>query len=140
MTEAGHGFIIPSPSFDVVVNSYGELWVVNPGKHAIENYTDGGQMRGFWQNNSTDINGFTGCCNPAEIAVLEDGAFVTSEKGMVRIKIHEPSGELRSVVAPPALFREEGKAPEVCADARGNIYVLDFDRNTVRIFEPAADG
>lgn len=140
VTEAGHGFIIPSPCFDVVVNGYGELWVVNPGKHAIENYTDDGKMRGFWQNNSTDIEGFAGCCNPAEITVMEDGAFVTSEKGMVRIKIHEPSGELRSVVAPPALFREEGKAPEVCADALGNIFALDFDRNTVRVFEPAGDG
>jgi DNA-binding beta-propeller fold protein YncE len=139
-SEAGHGFIIPSPYFDVVVNSYGELWAVNPGKKAIENYTDNGEMRGFWQKNSTDINGFAGCCNPAEIAVLGDGAFVTSEKGMVRIKIHEPSGELRSVVAPPALFKEEGKAPEVCADDRGNIYALDFDRNTVRIFKPEKDG
>jgi len=140
VTEAGHGFIIPSPYFDVVVNSYGELWVVNPGRKAIENYTDDGEMRGFWQKNSTDINGFAGCCNPAEIAVMEDGSFVTSEKGMVRIKIHEPSGELRSVVAPPALFKEEGKAPEVCTDAGGNIYALDFDRNTVRVFEPSGDG
>ena len=139
VTEAGHGFIVPSPCFDVVVNSYGELWVVNPGKHAIENYTDGGEMRGFWQNNSTNIAGFAGCCNPAEITVLEDGAFVTSEKGMVRIKIHEPSGALRSVVAPPALFKEEGRAPEVCADERGFIYALDFDRNTVRVFEPEND-
>jgi hypothetical protein len=140
VTEAGHGFIVPSPCFDVVVDSYGELWVVNPGRKAVENYTEDGEMRGFWQHNSTDVKGFAGCCNPAEIATQEDGSFVTSEKGMVRIKIHAPSGELRSVVAPPALFKEEGKAPEVCADERGNVYALDFDRNAVRVFEPKEDG
>lgn len=134
-SAAGHGFIIPSPNFDLVVNSYGELWVVNPGKHAIENYTDEGSMRGFWENSSSDIEGFSGCCNPAEITVLADGSFVTSEKGLVRIKVYDQSGKLLSVVAAPEKFKEEGKAPEVAVDAEGNIYALDFDRNMIRIFE-----
>jgi len=139
-SEAGHGFIIPSAYFDVVVNSYGELWVVNPGKHAIENYSDDGRMRGFWQNSSMDIEGFTGCCNPAEITVMEDGSFVTSEKGMVRIKIYDQSGKLISVVASPKQFKEEGKAPEVCVDEENIVYALDFDRNVVRVFEPKENG
>lgn len=134
-SAAGHGFIVPSPNFDLVVNSFGELWVVNPGKHAIENYSDEGMMRGYWQNSSTDIEGFTGCCNPAEITVMEDGSFVTSEKGLVRIKIYDQSGKLLSVVAAPEKFQEEGKAPEVAVDSEGNIYALDFDKNMIRIFE-----
>ena len=134
-SAAGHGFILPSPNFDLVVNSFGELWVANPGKHAIENYTDEGVMRGFWQNSSADIEGFIGCCNPAEMAVLEDGSFVTSEKGLVRIKIYDQSGKLQSVVAAPEKFEEEGKAPEVTVDDDGVIYALDFDRNMIRIFE-----
>jgi hypothetical protein len=138
-SEAGHGFIIPSPNFDVVVNSYGEIWVVNPGKHAIENYTDEGQMRGFWQSSSMEIEGFLGCCNPAEITVSEDGSFVTSEKGLVRIKIYDQSGKLLSVVAGPELFKEEGKAPEVCVDEQNHVYALDFDRNVVRVFEPKSE-
>ena len=140
VTEAGHGFIIPSPNFEVVVNSYGELWVVNPAKHAIENYTDDGEMRGFWENSSMSIEGFTGCCNPAEITAMKDGSFVTSEKGVVRIKIYDQSGQLKGVVAPPALFIEEGKAPEVCVDENNMIYALDFDRNIVRVFEPKGNG
>ncbi|MFH0759766.1 MAG: hypothetical protein V2B15_20930, partial [Bacteroidota bacterium] len=59
-TEAGHGFIVPSANFDLAVNSYGELWVVNPGKHAVENYSDDGRMRGFWENTSFGIDGFLG--------------------------------------------------------------------------------
>lgn len=140
VTEVGHGFIIPSANFDVAVNSYGELWVVNPGKHAIENYSDDGRMRGFWQSSSMAIDGFSGCCNPAELAVMEDGSFVTSEKGVVRIKVYDQSGKMLTVVAPPALFKEEGKAPEVCVDGEKRVYALDFDRNTVRIFEPGKDG
>lgn len=139
-TEAGHGFIVPSPNFDLVVNGFGELWVVNPGKHALENYSDDGRMQGYWEHISYDIEGFLGCCNPARIAVMEDGSFVTSEKGLVRIKIYDQSGKLKSVVAPPKLFREEGKAPDVCVDEEGIIYALDFDRDMIRIFEPKGNG
>jgi len=133
--SAGHGFIVPSANFEVAVNSFGELWVTNPGEHAIENYNDNGQIRGFWEKSSMEIEGFTGCCNPAEIAVLEDGSFVTSEKGLVRIKVYDASGKLISVVAPPEKFNEEGHAPEVAAGKNGEIYALDFDRNLIRLFE-----
>ncbi|MEZ5072272.1 MAG: hypothetical protein R2751_15245 [Bacteroidales bacterium] len=109
---------------------------MNPGAHSVENYTDDGQLRGFWQNRSPEIDGFLGCCNPAEITSLPDGAFVTSEKGLVRIKIHEASGALRTVVAGPASFQEEGRAPEVCAGDDGRIYALDFDKSVVRVYAP----
>ena len=135
-SDAGHGFIIPSANFDLVVNAYGELWVVNPGKHAIENYTDDGVMRGYWQKSTMNVEGFAGCCNPAEIAVTPEGWFVTSEKGLVRIKVYDASGKLRSVVAGPDKFKEEGKAPEIVVDEKGVVYALDFDKRMIRIFEP----
>jgi hypothetical protein len=138
--EDGHGFIVPSANFDMVVDPYGELWVVNPGKHAIENYTDDGRLRGFWENASFDIDGFLGCCNPAKIACMPDGSFLTSEKGVVRIKIYDQSGKMLSVVAPPSIFKEEGKAPDVCVDEEGTIYALDFDKDMIRIFEPRGNG
>jgi hypothetical protein len=138
-SEAGHGFIVPSGCFDLVVNGYGELWVVNPGKHALENYTDDGRMRGYWQRSSMNIEGFTGCCNPAELAVLSDGSFITSEKGLVRIKVYNSSGELKSVVAAPEKFREDGRAPEVAVDENDIVYALDFDRSMVRVFEKKDD-
>ena len=131
----GHGFVVPSASFDLVINSYNELWVVNPGLHAIENYNEKGAMRGYWQKSSMNVDGFSGCCNPAEIDVMADGSFVTSEKGLVRIKIYDQSGKLLSVVAPPRKFNEEGKAPEVKVDDTDRIWALDFDRGMIRIFE-----
>ncbi|MDA3822578.1 MAG: hypothetical protein PF450_08240, partial [Bacteroidales bacterium] len=134
-SSAGHGFIVPSANFDLLVNSSGELWVVNPGKHAIENYDNDGNLLKFWQNISMKIEGFVGCCNPAEFAALPDGSFVTSEKGMVRIKIYDASGKMKSVVAAPEKFEEEGHAPEVTVDENGVVYALDFDRSMVRVFE-----
>ena len=130
------GFIVPSGYFDLKINPEGELWVVNPGRHAFENYTYEGELRSFWENNTPGLEGFTGCCNPAHLAFLPDGSFVTSEKLIVRIKTHKPSGELLSVVASPEQFQENGIAPDIAVDTSGNIYALDFDRKIVRVFAP----
>ena len=130
-----HGFIVPGPTFDLAVNNDGELWVVNPGKHGFEQYTNDGTLRTFWENTSQGIDGFTGCCNPAHMAFLPDGSFVTSEKRMVRIKVHRPSGELESVVAPPEKFEDNGKAPDIAVSPEGTIYALDLDRKMIRVFE-----
>jgi len=130
-----HGFIIPSPYFELAINTFGELWVVNPGKHSFENYTFDGQLRGFWENTGMTIEGFSGCCNPAQMAVLQDGSFVTAEKGLVRIKVHNPSGELISVVAPPEKFTGETQAPDLAVSPSGDIYALDYERKMIRVFQ-----
>lgn len=131
-----HGFIIPSAHFDLGVNEDMELWVVNPGMHALQNYSDEGKLRGSWNNSSFDIDGFSGCCNPFHIAFQKDGSFVTSEKGLVRIKVYEPYGMLRSVVAAPSSFTNGTKAPDIALDENGAVLALDFDRKMIRIFEP----
>ena len=132
-----HGFIIPSPYFDMDITEYGDLWVVNPGIHTLEQYTTEGNLREHWRSSGARTEGFSGCCNPAHFCFLEDGSFVTSEKGLVRIKIYRPSGEFSGVVAPPTKFDDkiEGQAPDVAVDSNGSIYALDFDRNVLRVFE-----
>jgi hypothetical protein len=134
-TEDEFGFIIPSPYFDIDINDDGELWVVNPGMHALENYTFDGNLRSHWERTSMKTDGFSGCCNPAHYTFLHDGSFVTSEKGLIRIKIYKPSGEFLCVVAPPDKFKNGEHAPDVAVDLAGNIYALDFDRKTLRVFE-----
>ncbi len=135
--EVLHGFIVPSPYFDIDINEEGELWVVNPGIHSFENYTFEGNIRTYWKKTSMKTDGFSGCCNPAHYTFLPDGSYVTSEKGMVRIKIHKPSGEFSGVVAAPNKFKNEvdGEAPDVAVDVSGNVYALDFDRKILRVFE-----
>ncbi|MDB4583527.1 hypothetical protein N9164_10270 [Draconibacterium sp.] len=132
-----HGFIIPSPYFDIDINEYGDLWVVNPGLHTLENYTVEGNLREHWKASGNQTENFSGCCNPAHYSFLPEGGFVTSEKGLVRIKVYKPSGEFSGVVAAPNKFDDkiEGQAPDVAVDGQGNIYALDFDRKILRVFE-----
>jgi hypothetical protein len=134
--SALHGFILPSLHFDMAVNQDGELWVVNPGMHRIQNYTENGRLRGHWGVPSFGWEGFSGCCNPYYIAFLSDGRVVTSEKGLVRVKIYKESGELESVVAAPERFPNSEKAPAIAVDDNDNVWLLDFDKKLLRLFRP----
>jgi hypothetical protein len=133
-----HGFILPDGHFSLAVNSEDELWITNPGLHSLQNYSSAGRLRSFFQSSSFGIEGFAGCCNPQHLAFLAGGEFVTSEKGLIRIKIMKDSGEIVSVVAPPESFENGTRAPAVAVDDHGNVLALDFDRNMIRIFEPVS--
>jgi hypothetical protein len=141
------GFVIPSGYFDLAVSGDGLLRVVNPGKLRVDAYTFDGYFEFSWGHRSVEIDGFCGCCNPVNIAVLPDGGFVTCEKGLVRVKTYDSQGEFQSVVAGPAQLVRDGDVrvcdlPEECqaggfdvaVDAAGRIYVLDTIKNVVRIF------
>lgn len=129
-----HGFIVPSARFDLSIDPENELWVVNPGMHALQQYTREGNLAGTWEKASLQIDGFSGCCNPAQITTLSDGRIVTSEKGMPRIKIYSSYGELISVVAPPSVFGKNTEASEVAAIGE-TIVALDTEQELIRIFE-----
>lgn len=130
-----HGFIVPSANFDLAINADNELWITNPGLHALQNYSYEGDLRGYWEKSTMDIDGFSGCCNPAHFTFLPNGNFITSEKKIVRIKEYKPSGELVAVVAPPSKFTEEGEALDVTTDNQGRIWGLDKDKKLIRVFE-----
>jgi DNA-binding beta-propeller fold protein YncE len=129
------GFIIPSPYFDLLLGRDGELWVVNPGRHAFEAYNENGDLISTWNKTSMQTDGFSGCCNPSHIAILSDGSFVTSEKGIERVKIHLPSGEFKCVVAGPEQFIEGTTGLDLATDSNDRILVLDPGKGIVRIFE-----
>jgi len=141
------GFVIPSGYFDLAVSADGLLRVVNPGKLRVDAYTFDGYFEFSWGHRSVEIDGFCGCCNPVNIAVLPDGGFVTCEKGLVRVKIYDSQGEFESVVASPAQLVRDGDVrvcdlPEECqaggfdvaVDNTGRIFVLDTIKNVVRTF------
>jgi DNA-binding beta-propeller fold protein YncE len=130
------GFNIPSPFFDLAISrADGSLWAVNPGHHALENYRPDGMPLSKWEVSGMRIDGFSGCCNPSHFALLPDGGFVTAEKGLPRVKIHNVDGSLRCVVAAPDRFDEDASGLDVAVDVDGKIHVLDPGRNQVRVFE-----
>jgi hypothetical protein len=128
------GFIIPSPYFDVAIDPDGFLWVANTGRHSLENYTVEGNFRSSWGEFGMEIQGFSGCCNPSHFVILEDGSFVTSEKGLPRVKVYNRIGYLVSVVAPTEKFIEGTIGLDLAVDSAQKIYVLDPMQKLVRIF------
>jgi hypothetical protein len=140
------GFVIPSAHFDVAVTAEGLLRVVNPGARRIETFTADGDLLGQWGKASAEIDGFFGCCNPADFTVLPDGRFVTAEKGIPRIKVYSPKGELECVVADPQMLgqtvssaqlnEDSGHTPtfDVAVDSSGRVLVLDPLTRQVRVF------
>jgi hypothetical protein len=148
------GFVIPSPYFDLAVGRDGLLRVVNPGKQKIEAYTFAGDLEFSWGEYSNGIEGFCGCCNPVNFAILqgkepsgEEDCFITCEKGLTRVKVYNNEGRFMGVVAGPAQLIEGGKAevcssPEQCqmggfdvaVDSAGRVIVLDTIKNIVRIY------
>lgn len=141
------GFVIPSPYFDLAISKDGLLRIVNPGRRRIEAYTYDGDIEFWWGEPSAEIEGFCGCCNPVNIAVLPDGSYVTCEKGLVRIKIYNSGGSFVGVVAGPEQFGKGGTTkicmlPEECqtngfdvaVDNVGRVFVLDTVDNIVKVF------
>jgi hypothetical protein len=141
------GFILPSPYFDLAVAPDGLLRVVNPGAHQIEAYTFDGHLEIFWGTRGLDVAAFCGCCNPAAMAILTDGRFVTGEKGIPRVKIYDAEGKFESVVVGPEVLAPNFSATtetredlrlhpvDLAVDSKSRIIVLDPNAGKVRIFE-----
>ena len=137
--KAVPGFVIPSPYFDVDLSEEGYLWAVDPGRHSLQNFNADGSMRTSWAKTSVKTEGFSGCCNPAHMAILFDNSFVTSEKGIARVKIYDQHGEYVGVVASPDMFDDNSLPADVCVGEQGEVILLDFNRKQVRIFEPKSN-
>jgi len=128
------GLVVPSPHLDLAIGRDGLLWVVNPGRHKLEAYTADGHLEASWGKASAGIEGFSGCCNPTDIAVLPDGRFVTAEKGLPRVKVYSAEGKFEGVVAAPDRFGKDAVGLDLAADSKGRILVLDPASKRVRVF------
>ncbi len=141
------GFVIPSPYFDLAVAGDGLLRVCNSGMHRIEAYTFDGSLEFFWGKFGASLEGFVGCCNPVNFAMLSDDSFITCEKGLTRVKLYSPEGSMVGAVAGPAQLLDGGacsicSTPDECqsggfdvaVDDQDRVLVLDTIKNRVRIF------
>lgn len=134
--ESGQtGFVVPSPYFDLATDPNETLWIVNPGMQKIQSYRKTGELVSSWGSSAIDVKGFCGCCNPSHIAIMPDGSFVTSEKGIVRVKVYDPAGRFTGVVAGPEAFEDSATGLDLAVDSQGRVLVLDPVREMIRIFE-----
>lgn len=134
-SENFKGFIIPSPYFDLAKGREGQVWAVNPGKHQFIAFNAQGEMFSSWKKSSMGLDGFSGCCNPSHIAVLSNGDFVTSEKGLERVKIHSVTGEFKCLIAGSDKFEKGTKGIDLAVDSKDRIFVLDTKKKKVLVFE-----
>lgn len=128
------GFLIPNGVVDFGVDSQGIIHAANPGKHRVERYTSAGELLGhIGRFDGIDPAGFTGCCNPTNVAV-RDRIYVT-EKAGPRAKAYDFGGKLLAVIATD-VFDANCKNMSIAADARGRVYVADTVKLAIFVFEP----
>src|SRR5579862_7638947 len=118
-----NGLLIPNGVVDFSVDAGGTIYAANPGKHRVERYSAGGQLLGHVGSfDGNDPAGFTGCCNPTNVAV--GSALFTTEKARPRVKAYDIEGKLLTVIATD-VFDANCKNMDIAADREGRVYVTD---------------
>jgi sugar lactone lactonase YvrE len=131
------GFVIPNGVLDFSVDDGGIVHAANPGKHRVERYTPEGALLGhIGRFGGPDPAGFSGCCNPTNVCVA-GGLVYTSEKAGPRVKVHDATGTLLSIVAADS-FDPNCRNMDLAVDSGGRVYVVDTVRREVLVFEAEA--
>jgi len=131
-----NGFLIPNGVLDFAVDAHGMIHAANPGKHRVERYSPDGALLGhIGKFDGNDPAGFTGCCNPTNIAV-SDRIYVT-EKAVPRAKAYDFNGKLLAVIASD-VFDANVKNMSIAAGLNGRVYVVDTVKLAILAFEPVA--
>ncbi|MBA7535120.1 hypothetical protein ES705_27371 [subsurface metagenome] len=132
--QPGNQYVVPSPYFDVSFSDDGFLVTANPGKRNIEFRTIKGEITSYFGEAGTDLEYFCGCCNPSHFVFLPGGNLITAEKGINRIKIVEPDGDLVELVARPEQFT--ASVPVDLAVSKENlIYAANPVNSTLYVFK-----
>ena len=132
MGKSGEQFIIPSPYFDLALDNDNALFISNPGKRRIETRTIDGDLVKYFGSSGTAPGAFCGCCNPSHFTLVP-GGFLTTEKGINRIKIMDTTGEFGEFVSsdnnfvnsiPLDIATRDGKTIYAANPADSKLYVF----------------
>jgi hypothetical protein len=132
------GIIAPSPHLDMAIAGNDLIHVSNPGMHRVETHSPGKGMISSWGQPGNEIEHFCGCCNPVDFALMPNGGFVTAEKGIPRIKIHDREGRFVEFVAGPDQFASNTMSLDLAVSKEGEVYVLDAIEAAVRVYSRVA--
>ncbi len=128
-------FVLPSFYFDVAIGTDKSVWVANTGRHKLVQLDNEEHIISSWGETSSAVDGFCGCCNPSNFALMRDGSFITAEKGLVRVKKYNKDGDFECVIAGPEKFKEDAKGLDIAIDSNDRIYVLEPEAMKIHIFE-----
>ncbi len=132
------GFLIPNGVVSFGVDAKGIIHAANPGKHRVERYTAEGALLGhFGRFDGRDPVGFSGCCNPTNVAVTDGSRIWVTEKAGPRAKVYDSEGKLLAVIA-TEVFDTNCKNMSIAAGSRGRVYVADTVKLQIFVFEPGA--
>jgi sugar lactone lactonase YvrE len=130
------GLLIPNGAVSFAVDAEGTIHAANPGKHRVERYSTDGKLLGhFGKFSFHDPAGFTGCCNPTNVAVA--GRVYVSEKAGPRLKVYSRDGAFQGVIAADC-FDPNCKNISLAAGPRGRVYAVDTVKLHILAFEPEA--
>ncbi|HUX57651.1 MAG TPA: hypothetical protein VMV77_11810 [Bacteroidales bacterium] len=130
--HSGEPFIIPSPYFDVAIDSDNTLFIANTGHRRVETRTIDGELISYFGEAGTAPDAFCGCCNPAHFILFPEG-FATAEKGINRIKILDENGAFVEYVSsennftpsvPLDLASADGKTIYAANPADSKLYIF----------------
>lgn len=135
--EYHRGFtLFSSPVLGVSAATDGTFWVANPGKRELRHYAGDGRLLAQWQRQGRGADGFSGCCNPISVCVLDADHLLVSEKHILRVKVvGSDDGAFVGMVAGPDAFDPQTEHLNVAVDAVGRFLVLDGQTRVVRVFE-----
>lgn len=129
------GFRIPNGIVDFDVDEEGIIHATNPGKHRIERYTPDDRLLGhIGRFDGIDPAGFSGCCNPTNVAVAGRDRIYVTEKAEPRAKVYDFQGNLIAVIATD-VFDPNCKNMDIAVDRRGRVWVADTVRLEIVAFE-----
>lgn len=128
-------FVIPSPYFDVAFDPAGDAWIADTGRHTLAGFDASGAKLDSWGRPGLDANGFGGCCNPIHFVIPSDGGFITSEKGLQRIKVLDAEGRHVSTVAGPRDLGGGAEGLDLAIDKDDTLLVLLAWSRKILVFE-----
>jgi hypothetical protein len=130
-------FMLPNGSLDIVVDSKGIVFATDTGRHQVTSWTlDGAPVGRFGAFGMVKAEDFVGCCNPVNLALIDDGTIVTAEKMVARVKVYGPDRSLLAVIGPEH-FDPNCVHIHLAVDSRGRIFAADPVRREIKIFERA---
>ncbi len=128
------GFILPNKSLDFAVDGAGVVHATDTGRHQVASWTlDGAPAGAFGRFGMARPEDFVGCCNPVNVAVAPDGAVVTAEKVIARVKVFSKDRTLLAVIGPEH-FDPMCRHIHVAVDSTGRIVAADPERRTISLF------